>query len=89
MVRASPHEPASPSDRAQVGETATRISYTPCKRGTEVVLWKLTGSGRVRPGTPIDLSATPRGSVLGNPTRIIDANEVMWEFFSKHPLPKR
>jgi polyhydroxybutyrate depolymerase len=70
------------------GETATRIAYTHCKQSTEVVLWRLTGSGHVWPGTPIDISSTPRGAVLGEPTKIVDANELMWEFFSKHPLPK-
>jgi polyhydroxybutyrate depolymerase len=70
------------------GETATRITYAPCKQGTEVVLWKLTGSGHVWPGTPIDVSATPRGAVLGEPTRLVDANELMWEFFAEHRLPK-
>jgi polyhydroxybutyrate depolymerase len=73
---------------ADEGETATRITYAPCKQGAEVVLWKLTGSGHVWPGTPIDISGSPRGAVLGEPTNLVDANEVMWEFFSKHPLPK-
>jgi hypothetical protein len=22
------------------------------------------------------------------PTKIVDANELMWEFFAKHPLPR-
>jgi polyhydroxybutyrate depolymerase len=70
------------------GETATRITYAPCKQDVEVVLWKLTGSGHVWPGTPIDVSGTPRGAVLGESTKIVDANELMWEFFAKHPLPK-
>jgi polyhydroxybutyrate depolymerase len=70
------------------GETATRITYAPCKQGAEVVLWKLTGSGHVWPGTPIDVSGTPRGAVLGNSTKIVDANELMWEFFSRFRLPK-
>jgi polyhydroxybutyrate depolymerase len=74
---------------ADAGETATRVTYAPCKQGTEVVLWKLTGSGHVWPGTPIDVSATPRGAVLGESTRLVDANELMWEFFAEHPLPKR
>jgi polyhydroxybutyrate depolymerase len=86
--KTGPTEHGQPGS-TDAGETATRISYTRCKQATEVVLWKLTGSGHVWPGTPIDLSATPRGAVLGEPTRIIDANELMWEFFSKHPLPKR
>jgi polyhydroxybutyrate depolymerase len=70
------------------GETATRIPYAGCKQDSEVVLWKLTGSGHVWPGTPIDVSGTPRGAVLGESTKIVDANELMWEFFAKHPLPK-
>jgi polyhydroxybutyrate depolymerase len=71
------------------GETATKITYAPCKQDAEVVLWKLTGSGHVWPGTPVDVSGTPRGAVLGEPTKIVDANELMWEFFAEHPLPKR
>jgi poly(3-hydroxybutyrate) depolymerase len=51
------------------------------------VLWKLTGSGHVWPGTPIDASATPRGAVLGESTSLVDANELMWEFFADHRLP--
>ena len=70
------------------GETATRITYARCKQDAEVVLWKLTRSGHVWPGTPIDVSGTPRGAVLGESTKIVDANELMWEFFAKHPLPK-
>jgi polyhydroxybutyrate depolymerase len=71
------------------GETATQITYAPCKQDAQVVLWKLTGAGHVWPGTPIDLSGTPRGAVLGQPTNLVDANELMWEFFSKYQLPKR
>jgi poly(3-hydroxybutyrate) depolymerase len=52
------------------------------------VLWKLTGSGHVWPGTPIDVSGTPRGAVLGESTKIVDASELMWEFFSRFRLPK-
>ncbi len=70
------------------GETATKLTYAPCKRGAEVVLWKLTGSGHVWPGTPIDVSGTARGAILGEPTKVVDANELMWEFFAEHPLPK-
>jgi poly(3-hydroxybutyrate) depolymerase/sterol desaturase/sphingolipid hydroxylase (fatty acid hydroxylase superfamily) len=71
------------------GETATQITYAPCKQDAQVVLWKLTGAGHVWPGTPIDLSGAPRGAVLGQPTNLVDANELMWEFFSKYQLPKR
>jgi polyhydroxybutyrate depolymerase len=70
------------------GETAIRTTYAPCKQDAEVVLWKLTGSGHVWPGTPVDVSGTPRGAVLGESTKIVDANELMWEFFSRFRLPK-
>lgn len=59
--------------------TATRMVYAPCKDGTEVVLWKLTGSGHVWPGGQVDY--LPR--VLGPGTDVIDANTEMWKFFSR------
>jgi polyhydroxybutyrate depolymerase len=85
--KTGPTEQGQPGT-ADEGETATRITYAPCKQGTEVVLWKLTGSGHVWPGTPIDVSATARGALLGEHTRLVDANELMWEFFAEHRLPK-
>jgi polyhydroxybutyrate depolymerase len=66
------------------GETATRIAYNPCREATEVVLWKLTGSGHVWPGGKQDVNQT----LLGRPTSIIDANTLMWRFFERHPLPR-
>jgi polyhydroxybutyrate depolymerase len=73
-------QPGTPDE----GESATRISYTRCKQGTEVVLWKFTGSGHVWPGSPVDVSGTPLGALLGRPTMLVDANQVMWDFFSQH-----
>ena len=66
------------------GETATRISYAPCRAGTEVVLWKLTGSGHVWPGGKQDVNEV----LLGRPTSIVDADRLMWRFFQRHPLPR-
>jgi poly(3-hydroxybutyrate) depolymerase len=53
--------------------------YAPCKDGTEVVLWKLTGSGHAWPGGQLDY--LPR--VLGPGTDVIDANTEMWKFFCR------
>ena len=64
-------------------ETATRISFAPCAAGTEVVLWKLTGSGHVWPGGKQDVDQ----ALLGRPTSIVDANALMWQFFRRHTLP--
>jgi polyhydroxybutyrate depolymerase len=64
------------------GQTATSYTYGPGRAGSEVVLVKLTGAGHVWPGSTV---ALPR--LLGRPTTIVDANEVMWRFFAAHPLP--
>lgn len=63
------------------GQTATEIRYGPGRGGAEVVLCRLTGAGHVWPGAR---AALPR--VLGQPTTLVDANEVMWQFFAAHPL---
>ncbi len=61
---------------ADDGSTATKLSYTPCRIGASVVLWKLTGSGHVWPGSDTKLEG-----ILGRPTHLIDANEEAWAFF--------
>ncbi|HMC67774.1 MAG TPA: PHB depolymerase family esterase [Mycobacteriales bacterium] len=69
---------------SDAGETATRIGYGPCRAGTDVVLWKLTGSGHVWPGGKQDVNQ----ALLGRPTSIIEASTLMWRFFQRHPLPR-
>ncbi len=71
------------------GETATPITYTHCRSGSEVALWRFTGSGHVWPGSPLNtgpkknwiLAGVGRGIVL------VNANETMWQFFEKYSLP--
>lgn len=62
--------------------TATRYAYPHCK--AETALWKLTGAGHVWPGGVLDYLTW----LLGPGTRVIDANEEMWRFFSRHRLAK-
>jgi polyhydroxybutyrate depolymerase len=78
----------SPSLKGAAGSpdasnTATRYAWGPCEDGTEVVLWKLSGSGHVWPGATAD----PRW-LLGPGTHVIDANQQMWEFFRRFSLPR-
>ena len=61
------------------GHTATRFTHAPCRGGTEVVLWKLTGAGHVWPGGHHDYLPV----LLGPGTAVIDANGEMWRFFSR------
>ncbi len=67
------------------GVTATRFTWGPCSAGTEVVLWRFTGSGHVWPGGRPGLYP----KLLGRGTALIDANQQMWRFFSKFSLPDR
>ena len=62
--------------------SATRYAWGPRAYGTEVVLWKLTGSGHVWPGAARDYPL-----VIGRGTQVINANEEMWEFFRNFSLP--
>ena len=71
------------------GETATPITYTHCRSGTEVALWRFTGSGHVWPGSPLNMG--PKKSWLlagvGRGIILVNADETMWQFFEKYSLP--
>ncbi len=70
-------------------ETATPVTYQHCRSGTEVALWRFTGSGHVWPGSTLNtgpkstwiLDGVGRGIVL------VDANEAMWQFFERYSIP--
>lgn len=68
-------------DQFDDGTTVTRFTYGPGTGGSEVVLMRIAGGGHTWPGRP---SPFP---FLGNSTREISANDLIWEFFLKHPLP--
>ncbi len=62
--------------------SATLYAYPGCR--AETLLWKLTGAGHVWPGGVLDYLPL----LLGPGTRVIDANQEMWRFFSRHRLPQ-
>ena len=66
---------------------ATRIAYGPCKDNTEVVLWKIADGGHTWPGGKISRVEDRYG--LGKVNRDINASELMWDFFKKHPMTKK
>jgi polyhydroxybutyrate depolymerase len=63
-------------------QTAKRYVWAPCREGSEVVLWKFTGTGHVWPGGLQDY--LPR--LLGPSTALVDANLEMWRFFQRFSL---
>jgi polyhydroxybutyrate depolymerase len=68
-------------DRAADGTTVLRTTYGAGRDGAEVVLIVIEGGGHTWPGRE------PRLASLGKSTRDISANDLMWEFFQRHPLP--
>ena len=68
-------QPGTPDE----SHTAIKRAYGPCREGTEVVLWQLSGAGHVWPGGVRDYNP----ELLGTGTAIIDANAEMWKFFSR------
>jgi len=67
-------------DTADDGTTVKRIAYGPGKEGAEVVLYVIDGGGHTWPGRIFPVP------FLGNTTRDISANDLMWEFFEEHPM---
>ena len=67
--------PRKPGDPTSV----VRKVSGPGKQGSEVVLYEIEGGGHTWPGHPL-----PYG-FLGKATETISANDLMWEFFQRHP----
>ncbi len=67
--------------RANDGTTVERKTFGRGKDGAEVVLFVIKGGGHTWPGQepPVDF--------LGKSTKNIAANDLLWEFFQKHPMP--
>jgi polyhydroxybutyrate depolymerase len=75
-------EPATETlpDRARDGTTVAIKTYGGGGGGAEVVLVVIEGGGHTWPGRE------PGTRVLGRSTRNVAANDLMWEFFERHPL---
>ena len=68
-------------DEADDGLTVSQTVYGPGKDQSEVILFSITGGGHTWPGRQL-----PLGRLLGKSTKDISANDLIWEFFEKHPL---
>lgn len=67
----------APQDQTRV----TRKTYSGGREGAEVVLYEIAGGGHTWPGQ------APLAAFLGRTTQDISANDLMWEFFERHPRP--
>jgi polyhydroxybutyrate depolymerase len=82
-------EAADTVPAGEAAESATLVTYRGCRAGTEVALWRFTGSGHVWPGAPFN-TGSPDTWVLdgvGRGITLVDANEEMWQFFQRYSLP--
>lgn len=73
------HEEKLPN-RVRDGTTVTTKTYGPGKDGAEVVLVVIDGGGHTWPGRE------PLLRYLGKSTKNVSANDLMWEFFRRHPM---
>jgi polyhydroxybutyrate depolymerase len=67
-------------DKAGDGTPITKKTYGPGKDGSEVVLFTIEGGGHTWPGQQ------PPVGFIGKSTKNISANDLIWEFFGKHPM---
>ena len=67
-------------DKANDGTTIERKTYGHGKDGAEVVLVVIKGGGHTWPGEK------PLVDFIGKSTQNISANDMIWEFFQKHPM---
>jgi polyhydroxybutyrate depolymerase len=70
-------------DAANDGTRVTTRTWRSDGTGAEVVLVEIESGGHTWPGMP------PVADFLGPSTRDISANDLMWEFFTRHPRRPR
>ena len=77
-----PAEPqlADEPNKVDDGTKVQRKTYGPGTDGAEVILWTIEGGGHTWPGMKAPVN------FIGKSTQNISANDLMWEFFEKHPL---
>lgn len=76
----SPQHETLPDKDPDDETTVERFTYAGGTDGAEVVLVKINGGGHTWPGGDINIP------LLGRTTHDVDANELIWEFFQRHPL---
>lgn len=61
------------------------LHYGPGKDGSEIIFYIIEGMGHTWPG---GVNLLPQ-SIVGKTTDKIKANDVIWDFFTKHPMSER
>jgi polyhydroxybutyrate depolymerase len=69
-------------DRRDDGTVVRREVFGPGRDGSEVILYAIEGGGHTWPGRK------PRVSLLGKSTQDVSANDLIWDFFQRHPMKR-
>jgi polyhydroxybutyrate depolymerase len=83
--KSEPIETALPDKEAD-GTSVTKKDFGSGKDGAEVVFYTIKGGGHTWPGVKPPVEKLSE-KFLGATTYDINANEMIWEFFEKHPMP--
>jgi polyhydroxybutyrate depolymerase len=67
----------------KISDVVTKLTYSNCRDGAEVIFYQIEDGGHTWPGSPITLTA----SWAGKTNRDIVAIDLIWEFFMAHPMP--
>ncbi|WP_165232875.1 extracellular catalytic domain type 1 short-chain-length polyhydroxyalkanoate depolymerase [Aquisphaera insulae] len=73
-------EATLPDADTEDGTRVRRRTFGPGKDDSEIVLYLIENGGHTWPGSDV------RNKLLGLTTRDISANDLIWEFFRKHPM---
>jgi hypothetical protein len=80
-VNGCPPEPVrAPLPCSDAGLAVERLTWGPGRAGSEVVFVRIAGGGHTWPGR------RPDSFFLGPSALSLDANLLIWEFFTRHPL---
>jgi len=72
-----------PDKDPEDGTTIKRSTYSGGRNGTEVVFYTIEDGSHTWPGGTQYLPEW----IIGKVCKDIDATQVIWEFFTKHPKP--
>lgn len=75
----------TPPQEQPVSASVKVIRYEGCRGGSVVELYVVDGGGHTWPGSAFSKASE---SILGPTTFEIDANDVIWNFFKAHPMPR-
>jgi polyhydroxybutyrate depolymerase len=75
-------EPGEPAPEDVSDDTV--VLRHECPAGAEAELYRVEGGGHAWPGSEFSVSIE---QIVGPTTMTISANEVMWDFFTAHPMP--